>query len=47
MILYRHRNRKSACYRALVRWFGAQPLHVVIQRFRDGDTFPLLRGGRS
>jgi hypothetical protein len=45
MIVYRHRNRKSACYRALVRWFGAQDLRVIVARFRDGESFPLIRGG--
>lgn len=47
MIVYRHPNRQRASYRALVRWFGTHPLHVIAARFKGGAQFPLIRGGRG
>ncbi|MCB1626495.1 MAG: hypothetical protein KDI48_02135 [Xanthomonadales bacterium] len=47
MIRYRHPNRNCAVARALRRWFGSDPLHVVVARFQQGHSFPLIKGGKA
>ena len=31
----------------LRRWFGSDPLHVVVARFQQGHSFPLIKGGKA